>query len=73
MTVDVISELNFGKSLDMLRKPDSRWITEFLSSYVRRSFMAMQYPASFTRGGSSWLSADTWLFPRLLKDRARYL
>ena len=73
MTVDVISELSFGKSLDMLRKPDNRWITKSISSYIRRSFMAMQYPAIFTRGGSSWLSADTWLFPTLLKDRARYL
>ena len=73
MTVDVISELSFGKSFDMLRKPDSRWITESISSYIRRSFMAMQYPAIFTRGGSSWLSADTWLFPGLLKERARYL
>lgn len=73
MTVDVISELSFGKSLDMLLKADNRWITESISSYIRRSFMAMQYPAIFTQGGSSWLSADTWLFPRLLKDRARYL
>ena len=73
MTVDVISELSFGKSLDMLLKADNRWITESISSYIRRSFMAMQYPTIFTQGGSSWLSADTWLFPSLLKDRARYL
>ena len=32
----------------------------------------MQYPWLF-RPGSCWLSADTWLFPGLLKDRARYL
>ena len=73
MTVDVISELSFGNSLEMLQKVDNRWITESISSYIRRSFMAMQYPSVFSHGGSSWLSADTWLFPRLLKDRARYL
>ena len=73
MTVDVISELSFGESFDMLRKPGNRWITESISGYIRRSFMAMQYPAIFTHGGSSWPSADTWLFPGLLKERARYL
>lgn len=63
MTVDVITELSFGKSLDMLQKVDNRWITDSISSYIRRSLMAMQYPAIFTHGGSSWLSADTYFFP----------
>lgn len=44
MTVDVVSELAFGKSLEMLTTSENRWITEAISSYIRRSFIAMQYP-----------------------------
>ena len=29
MTVDVISELSFGKSLEMLLKVDNRWVGVF--------------------------------------------
>lgn len=72
MTVDVVSELAFGKSLDMLTESTNRWITEAISSYIRRSFLAMHYPALF-RPGSGWLSADTWFLPGLLRERERYM
>lgn len=72
MTVDVVSELAFGKSLDMLTQSTNRWITDSISSYIRRSYLAMHYPALF-RPGSGWLSADTWFLPGLLQDRQRYM
>ena len=71
MTTDVVSDLSFGKSFQLLNKPDMHFITESIGSYVSRGFMAMQYPALFSQGTGSWLSLHTWLFPGLL-DRGRY-
>jgi hypothetical protein len=70
--MDIVSDLAFGKSLDMLTSPKHRFITEVICGYIKRSYIAMQYPWLFCPG-SNWLSADTWLFPRLLEERARYL
>ena len=52
--------------------PIDRLITESISSYIRAAYMTMQYPLILLCGGSSWLSADTWLFPGLLRGCARY-
>lgn len=72
MTVDVVSDLFFGESLAMPTSSKNRWITGAISSYVNRSFRAMQYP-SVSRAGSGWLSADTWFMAGMLRDRDLYL
>ena len=72
MTVDVVSDLFFGESLATLTSSQNRWITGAISSYVNRSFRAMQYPSIF-RAGSGWLSADTWFMAGILRDRELYM
>ena len=72
MTVDVVSDLFFGDSLAMLTSSKNRWMTGVISSYVNRSFRAMQYPSIF-RAGSGWLSADTWFMAGTLRDRKLYM
>lgn len=72
MTVDVVSDLFFGESLAMLTSSKTRWITAAISSYVRRSFRAMQYPSIFG-AGSGWLSADIWFMAGILRDRKLYM
>ncbi len=56
----------------MLTSPKNRWITAAISSYVGRSFRAMQYPSIF-RAGSGWFSADTWFMAAMLRDRELYM
>lgn len=57
----------------MLRETTMRWIPSVVESSVRRNIIASQYPSMFKAGLGKWLSADTWLFPKFLKDRGRLL
>lgn len=69
--MDVISELGFGKSVEMLKETAMRWILTVVESSVRRHIMAMQYPSMFRLGLGKWLSVDNWLFSKFLNDRGR--
>lgn len=55
--------------MQMLKTTAMRWIPAVVESSVHRSLMAMQYPSMFKSGLGKWLSADTWLFPKILNDR----
>ena len=50
-----------------------RWIPSVVESSIKRNIIAAQYPSMFKARLGKWLSADTWIFPKFLKDRGRLL
>ena len=74
MTLDIVSDLTFGRSFQMLQKPDMRFVARALMGTGRRMGISFQFPAAFRTGPSGqWLSLDTWLLPDTNKLRADWI
>lgn len=74
MTLDVVSDLTFGRSFQMLQKEDMRFVGKALMGAGRRMGISFQFPAAFRKGPSGqWLSLDTWLLPNTNILRADWI
>lgn len=74
MTLDVVSDLTFGRSFQMLQKPDMRFVGKALMGTGRRMSISFQFPAAFRQGSSrQWLGLGTWLLPNTNKLRSDWI
>lgn len=71
-TLDVISELTFGQSFNMITSPKLRWLVEAIVSGNRHIYMRFAYPALFNLDPSKWYSPARWLFPDMPSERASF-
>jgi hypothetical protein len=65
MSMDVTTDLIFGQSYEMLKKPDMRLAGIAIQDGFRRFSLCFQYPALFQPGTGTgkWLDFGTWFLP----------
>lgn len=63
MIQDVMTDMTFGRSYNMLTKPENRGIGDIMLSSLSRDHLAFQYPGLFKPGMDKWLDIGTWLMP----------
>ncbi|PCG99558.1 Cytochrome P450, E-class, group I [Penicillium occitanis (nom. inval.)] len=73
LALDIITDLVFGKSTDVLTKPDNRQYRPMLISTGQRMAMAIQMPQAFRAGKSGqWLDLGTWILKNADDKRAQW-
>ena len=71
-TLDVISDLTFGQSFNMLKSPRLRWLVEAIVSGNRHIYMRFAYPPLFNLDPSKWYSPARYLFPSMSAERTSF-
>ncbi|KAF2087755.1 cytochrome P450 [Saccharata proteae CBS 121410] len=66
LTFDVMSDLVFGTSYEMLDRPDKHWITTDLESGGQRAGIIFQFPLF------AYLKLDRIIFPRMSTRQTRF-
>lgn len=73
LSLDLITDLVFGKSTSTLTKPDNRQFRSLLVTTGYRMTMAFQMPSAFRAGRSGqWLDLGTWTLRNVDKLRAQW-
>ncbi|KAH8705075.1 putative benzoate 4-monooxygenase cytochrome P450 [Talaromyces proteolyticus] len=73
LSLDLITDLVFGKSTDTLIKPDNRQFRPLLVMTGTRMTMAFQMPSAFRTGKSGqWLDLGTWMLHNVDILRAQW-
>jgi cytochrome P450 len=71
-TLDVISDLTFGESFDMLTDPKLRWLVEAIVNGNRHIYLRFAWPRLFNMKPDRWYSPARWLFPTMLEDKKHF-
>lgn len=57
MTLDVVSDLIYGQSFNLIDKPDLRWIIKAIESINESDDSALRFPALLHRNLNSWYNS----------------
>jgi hypothetical protein len=67
MGTDITTDLVFGKTYDLLTKPDLRPAANAIPKSLKRNGLVFYYPALFRQGSGHWLDISTWILPNTLQ------
>ena len=73
LTLDVISDLTYGKPFNLLTSSKLRWLVNAIVSGNRRIYLRFACPALFNVKPSAWYNPDKWIFPEMADERQRFL
>ena len=73
LTLDVISDLTYGQSFNLLTSAKLRWLVNAIVSGNRRIYLRFACPALFNVKPSAWYNPDKWIFPEMAAERQRFL
>jgi cytochrome P450 len=68
-TLDVISDLTFGRAYGLITSPDLRWVIEAIVAGNRHIYMRFACPWLFNL---PWGNPAQWLFPNMSDERQRF-
>lgn len=67
-SLDVISDLIFGHSFGLLKKPDYRWLTHALADGNRYMYLQFAWPEILKSKLASWVNLSGWIFPAMVSE-----
>lgn len=73
MTLDVISDLTYGQTFNLITKTNLRGLVNAIVSGNRRIYMRFAFPALFNVKPSAWYNSDKWIFPEMADERKCFL
>jgi cytochrome P450 len=68
-TLDVISDLTFGRAYGLIINPDLRWVIEAIVAGNRHIYMRFACPWLFNL---PWGNPSRWLFPNMSDERQQF-
>jgi len=68
-TLDVISDLTFGRAYGLITNPDLRWVIEAIVAGNRHIYMRFACPWLFNL---PWGNPSRWLFPNMSNERQQF-
>ena len=73
LTLDVISDLTYGRAFNLLTDASLRWVVEAIVSGNRLIYLRFAFPALFNVKPSAWYSPYKWIFPEMADERRRFV
>jgi cytochrome P450 len=67
-SLDVISDLIFGQSLGLLKKPDFRWLVQALADGNRYMYLQFAWPEVLKSRLAFWVNPSRWIFPSMSRE-----
>ncbi|KAK5206973.1 hypothetical protein LTR41_007508 [Exophiala xenobiotica] len=71
-TLDVISDLTFGRPFSMITSPKLRWMIDAIVDGNRHIYLRFAWPWLFNFQPKSWFAPARWLFPEMETERTSF-
>ena len=67
-SLDVISDLVFGRPLGLLTQPDYQWLKQALIDGNRYMYFQFAWPSLLKSKLSYWIKPSRWIFPKMAEQ-----
>lgn len=73
LALDIMSDLTYGQSFDLITKGDLRWLVNAFARKDRRSSISIAFAALFKVNLRNWDDFERWIFPGIVNERNRLI
>jgi hypothetical protein len=71
-TLDVMMTTIYSKNLDLMRRPQYRWLVSAFLDSNRYMYLHFAWPELFASKFCTWFRVRDWLFPRMAEESRHF-